>query len=123
MQEQSNEGEPRGPLAGVRVLEFTQVVAGPFCGLVLADLGAQVIKIEPPEGDPYRNTGTVVPNEGKRFQSLNRGKQSIVIDLQTKAGQALVQKMATQADVLLINYRHGVSKRLGIDYETLSKLN
>jgi len=79
--------------------------------------------VEPPDGDPYRNTGTVVPNEGKRFQSLNLGKESIVIDLQSPDGQALVQRLAKTVDILVINYRHGVAKRLGIDYETLSALN
>lgn len=114
---------PKGPLAGVRVIEFSQVVAGPSCGRVLAELGADVIKVEPPEGEPYRNTGTVVPNEGKRFQSLNLGKRSIVIDLSKPEGQAVVQRIAKTADVLVINYRHGVADRLGIGYETLSKLN
>lgn len=112
-----------GPLHGVRVLEFSQVVAGPTCGRSLAELGAQVIKVEPPEGDPYRNTGTVIPNEGKRFQSLNLGKQSIVVNLQRPEGQALVQRLVTTVDVVITNYRHGVSKRLGIDYETLSAIN
>lgn len=112
-----------GPLAGIRVIEFSQVVAGPSCGRVLAELGADVLKIEPPEGDPYRNQGTVVPNEGKRFQSLNLGKRSVVIDLQQPEGRALVQRLAAESDVLVINYRHGVAKRLGIDWETLSAMN
>ncbi len=116
-------GGPKGPLTGIRVIEFSQVVAGPSCGRVLAELGADVIKVEPPEGEPYRNTGTVVPNEGKRFQSLNLGKRSIVIDLSKPEGQAVVQRIAKTADVLLINYRHGVADRLGIGYETLSNLN
>ncbi len=110
-----------GPLDGVRVLEFTQVVAGPFAGRVLGDLGAQVVKVEPPGGEPYRNRGTVVPNEGKRFQSLNRGKQSLVVDLQQEAGQQLIQRIIREFDVVLINYREGVSQRLGIDYPTLSE--
>ena len=117
------QGAPQGPLAGIRVIEFSQVVAGPSCGRVLAELGADVIKVEPPEGDPYRNTGTVVPNEGKRFQSLNLGKRSIVVDLSKLEGQAVVQRIAKTADVLVINYRHGVADRLGIGYETLSKIN
>ena len=112
-----------GALHGVRVLEFSQVVAGPTCGRALAELGAEVIKIEPPEGDPYRNTGTVVPNEGKRFQSLNVGKMSVVVDLQKPEGRQLVQRLAKNADVVVINYRHGVATRLGIDYETLSADN
>ena len=117
------EEETSGPLAGIRVLEFTQVVAGPFCGVVLADLGARVVKVEPPIGDPYRNTGTVVPDEGKRFQSLNRGKQSLVVDLQNERGQRIIQRLARDVDVVVINYRSSVAKRLGIDYETLSEIN
>ena len=70
-----------GPLQGIRVLELTQAVAGPSCGRILAEMGAEVFKIESLEGDPYRNTNTVVPNEGKRFQSLNLGKKSIAIYL------------------------------------------
>ncbi len=117
------QGEPKGPLAGVRVIEFSQVVAGPSCGRVLAELGADVIKVEPPDGDPYRNTGTVVPNEGKRFQSLNLGKRSLVVDLSKPEGQAVVQRLAKTADVLLVNYRHGVADRIGIGYDTISKIN
>jgi len=113
----------RGPLAGIRVLEFSQVVAGPFCGVVLADLGAEVIKVEPTGGEPYRNTGTVVPDEGKRFQSLNRGKRSLAVDLHDERGRALIQRLARDADVVVINYRGGVATRLGIDYETLSAIN
>ena len=117
------QGGAHGPLTGIRVIEFSQVVAGPSCGRVLAELGAEVIKIEPPEGDPYRNTGTVVPNEGKRFQSLNLGKRSLAVDLSKPEGQAVVQRIAKTADVLVINYRHGVADRLGIGYETMSKIN
>jgi len=112
-----------GPLHGIRVLEFSQVVAGPTCGRSLAELGAQIIKVEPPGGDPYRNTGAVIPNEGKRFQSLNIGKKSIVIDLSRPEGQSIAQRIAKTVDVVIINYRHGVANRLGIDYETLSSLN
>ena len=112
-----------GALAGVRVIEFTQILAGPLCGRVLAEMGADVIRIEPPEGDPRRNQGGVVPNESKYFQAFNVGKRSIVIDLSSKAGQAAAQRIAQHADVVVCNYRHGVSQRLGVDYETLSKLN
>ena len=112
-----------GALAGVRALEFSQVVAGPTCGRSLAELGAEVIKVEPVGGDPYRNTGTVVPNEGKRFQSLNLGKRSVVVDLKHPAGRELIHRLVQTVDIVVINYRHGVARRLGIDYETLSALN
>lgn len=111
-----------GPLAGIRVLELSQIVAGPFAGVALSDFGADVIKVEPLEGENRRNSGAVVPNEGKYFQSLNRGKRSLTIDLRTEAGQALVHRIVPHFDVVLINYRAGVAERLNIDYPTLVKL-
>ena len=111
-----------GPLAGIRVLELSQIVAGPFAGVALSDFGADVIKVEPLEGENRRNSGAVVPNEGKYFQSLNRGKRSLTIDLRRPEGQALVHRIVPHFDVVLINYRAGVAERLNIDYGTLSKL-
>ena len=70
-----------GPLAGVRILEFSQIVSLPYGGVVLADLGADIIKVESLQGDPHRRQGAMLPAEGKRFQSLNRGKRSLAIDL------------------------------------------
>ncbi|MFP6680092.1 MAG: CoA transferase [Dehalococcoidia bacterium] len=112
-----------GPLDGVRVLEFSQIVALPFNGAVMSDLGAEIIKVEPLAGDPHRNRGTVMPNEGKRFQSLNRGKQSVAVDLRDPRGLAFIHKLVPTVDVVTINYRPGVSKRLGIDYETLKEMH
>jgi len=112
-----------GALDGIRVLEFSQIVAGPVCGILLSDMGADVIKVEPPEGEARRNSGAVVPNEGKYFQSLNRGKRSLTIDLSRPGATALVHRLIPNFDVVIINYRTGVAKRLGIDYPTLSKLN
>ena len=112
-----------GPLAGVRVLELSQIVAGPFAGVALSDMGADVVKVEPLEGENRRNSGAVVPNEGKYFQSLNRGKRSLTIDLGRPEGQDLVHRIIPHFDVVLLNYRAGVAQRLNIDYPTLSKLN
>ncbi len=109
-----------GPLAGIRVLEFSQIVAAPYCGLHLADLGADVIKIEPPGGEQSRRSGAIVPLESKGFQSLNRGKRSLVVDLSDPRGQELIWKLTPRTDVVTINYRLGVAERLRIDYETLS---
>jgi formyl-CoA transferase len=111
-----------GPLAGIRVLEFSQIVAGPFAGLSLSDLGADVVKVEPPEGEARRNSAAVVPNEGKYFQSLNRGKRSLTVDLARPEGQALIQRIIPTFNVVVSNYRFGVAQRLHIDYATLSKL-
>lgn len=112
-----------GALDGVRVLEFSQIVAGPVAGLALADFGADVVKVEPLGGEARRNSGAVVPNEGKYFQSLNRGKRSLTIDLMRPEGRALIHRIVPRFDVVLLNYREGVAGRLGIDYATLSALN
>jgi crotonobetainyl-CoA:carnitine CoA-transferase CaiB-like acyl-CoA transferase len=112
---------PEGPLAGVRVLEFSQIVAASYSGVNLSDLGADVVKVEPIEGEAYRSSGAVVPGEGKRFQSLNRGKRSLAVDLQSEAGRALIHRIVPGFDASLINFRPGVAERLGIDYETLSQ--
>ncbi len=111
-----------GPLAGIRVLEFSQIVAGPIAGLALSDLGADVVKVEPLEGEARRNSAAVVPNEGKYFQSMNRGKRSLTVDLSRPEGQAVIHRIIPTFDVVVSNYRTGVAPRIGIDYETLSKL-
>ena len=115
--------DPTGPLTGIRVLEFSLIVAMPFNGILLSDFGADVIKVEPLTGDPYRSSGAIVPGEGKRFQSLNRGKRSLAIDLATDDGRQLLYRILPQVDVVTINYRPGVAQRLGIDYDTLSAIH
>jgi crotonobetainyl-CoA:carnitine CoA-transferase CaiB-like acyl-CoA transferase len=110
-----------GPLSGVRVLEFSLVFSAPYAGIQLSDLGAEVIKVEPPGGEPFRNLGTPVPGYSKPFQWANRGKQSLVVDLRRPEGRAVIERLLPQTDVVLINYRPGVAKQLGLDYDTLSK--
>lgn len=110
-----------GPLDGVRVLEVTQIVAGPYCGLNLADLGADVVKIESPAGDGIRGSAAFLPGESKYFHTLNRGKRSLVLDLQQPSAREVVHRIIPQFDVFLINARAGVPQRLQIDYETLKK--
>ncbi len=110
-----------GPLDGVRVLELTQIVAGPFAGVNLADLGADVVKIEPPQGDGTRVIGAFAPMESKGFHVLNRGKRSIALDLKQPEAQELVHRMIPQFDVFLVNARAGVTDRLRLDYETLKQ--
>ncbi len=112
----------QGPLAGIRVLEFSQIVAAPVCGVNLSDLGADVIKVEPPGGEQTRRSGAVVPNEGKGFQALNRGKRGLVVDLQDPRGRAVIHRLMPSIDVVAINYRLGVAERIGIDYRTLSAI-
>jgi len=114
---------PYSPLHGIRVLELSQIVAGPSCGRILGELGAEIFKIEQLEGDPYRNTFNTIPDEGKHFQSLNMSKKSVAINLQDSKGQALLQALAKEADVVLTNFRFGVPERLGFGYETLKAIN
>ncbi|MGO4810400.1 CaiB/BaiF CoA transferase family protein [Cupriavidus sp. 2MCAB6] len=105
------------PLAGVRVVEFTHMVMGPTCGMILADLGAEVIKVEPPGGDKTRN----LPGLGIGFfRSFNRNKKSVVIDITTPEGQATAAELVGQCDVLLENFRPGLMEKCGLDYATLS---
>jgi CoA:oxalate CoA-transferase len=104
------------------VLEFSLVFSAPYAGVQLSDLGAEVIKVEPPGGEPFRNLGTPVPGYAKNFQWANRGKQSVVIDLKHPEGLAVVHRLLEKIDVILINYRPGVAKRLGLDYEALSAI-
>jgi crotonobetainyl-CoA:carnitine CoA-transferase CaiB-like acyl-CoA transferase len=113
-----------GPLQGIRVLDFTRVLAGPAASLALADLGAEVLKVEPPDsGDETRLFPPLRENESHYFLSVNRGKKSIVVDLKNDAGVALVKALAAKCDILIENYRPGVMDRLGLGYETLSAIN
>ena len=112
-----------GPLEGVRVLEFSEIVAGPLGGLLMADLGAEVIKVEPPWGDPWRQGRLYGPGDERGFLGLNRGKRSITLDLKTPRGQEVAHRLAKSSDVVTTNHRPDVPVRLGIDYETLNELN
>lgn len=105
------------PLAGVRVLEFTHMVMGPTCGMILADLGAEVIKVEPPGGDKTRQ----LPGLGIGFfRSFNRNKKSIVLDITSEAGRETAIELAGTCDVVLENFRPGLMEQLGLDYKSLS---
>jgi formyl-CoA transferase len=110
-----------GPLQGIKVFEVSQIVAGPYCGLNLVDLGADVVKVEPPGGEGSRQTGGFFPGESKGFHALNRGKRSLVLDLQSPDVQALVHRIIKGFDVFVINARPGVPEHLCVDYETLCK--
>ena len=105
------------PLAGLRILDLTRVMAGPFCTALLADLGAEVIKLEPPTGDDYRHIGPFVQGESALFTLMNRGKESIVLDLKDPAQQATARAIALACDVVVENFRPGVASRLGLGPE------
>ncbi|HEY7268433.1 MAG TPA: CoA transferase [Dehalococcoidia bacterium] len=111
-----------GPLDGIRILEFTQIIAGPFACMMLADQGAEVIKVEPPNGEPWRLFAQFMPGESKTFQELNRGKQSLVLDMSNTVAQEAIHKLIPAVDVVVINYRPDVAAKLRIDYPTLSAI-
>jgi crotonobetainyl-CoA:carnitine CoA-transferase CaiB-like acyl-CoA transferase len=121
--------QPKGPLAGVRVLDLARVLAGPFAAMLLADLGAEVIKVERPgTGDDTRSWGPPFagPEDGRQstyFLSVNRGKRSVTIDLKDPAERGFVEELIRWADVLVENFRPGVMDRLGLSDERLSELN
>ncbi len=109
-----------GPLSDITVIDLTRVLAGPYCTMVLADLGARVIKVEPPgKGDDARGFGPFVAGKSAYFMSLNRGKESIALDLKAEPDRALFERLVARADVLVENYRAGVMERLGYGWETL----
>ncbi len=111
------------PLEGLRVLDFTNVMAGPYCGMVLGDLGAEVIKVENVEqGDTSRVFEPKVNGESYCFAVLNRNKKSIAIDLKSDAGLKIALKLAEKSDICIENFRPGVVKRMGLDYESLRKV-
>src|SRR3954447_12815529 len=112
------------PLAGLRVLDFSKVLAGPLCGQWLGDLGAEVFKIEPPGvGDDTRGSPPFRAGEGAGFLSPNRNKRSLVLDLKTPEGQATARRMAAQADIVIESYATGVADRLGIGAAALRAAN
>jgi crotonobetainyl-CoA:carnitine CoA-transferase CaiB-like acyl-CoA transferase len=116
-------GESRGALARLRVLDVTQFMAGPFCATILADLGADVIKIEPPSGDATRQMVGKKGTESPSFNAVNRGKRSVVLNLKTGDGRRIFKQLARSSDILIENYRPGVMPGLGLGYETLSEIN
>ena len=112
------------PLTGIRVLDFSKVLAGPLCGQWLGDLGADVVKIEPPGvGDDTRGWPPFRWRAGRVFLSANRNKRSLALDLKTPEGQAAAQRMARDADVVIESYATGVAERLGIGAEALCAAN
>ncbi len=111
------------PLEGVRVLDFSIMLAGPYCARLLADVGAEVIKIEPPEGDEMRLRAPVRDGHSAYFGQLNAGKRSIALDLKSPDAIKLVHRMVENTDILVENFRPGVMERLGLGYETLRKIN
>ena len=112
------------PLSGLRVVDLTRILAGPFCSMLLGDMGAEVIKVEPPgEGDPIRQQGTIVDGLSWYFAQFNRNKKSITLDLYAEEGKAILARLLERADVLVENYRPGVLARMGFGEARLAALN
>lgn len=120
----SHASQPSKPLAGVRVLDLTQFLSGPYATMILGDLGAEVIKVEPPQGDATRS---IPPNfvgaDSAYYLSINRNKRSIAIDLKKPSGRELMLRLAKASDIVIENYRPGVIDRLGLGYRELSQTN
>ena len=118
-----NSAAPSGPLSGVRVLDLSAYIAGPFGCTLLADQGADVVKVEPPGGDNLRKYPSTLMQESRAFIGLNRSKLGLVLDLKTPEGLSALLRMVRKADVLVHNFRPGVSARLNIDYDQLQQIN
>ena len=118
-----DQSSTRSALGGLRVLDVTQVMAGPFCSMMLADLGADVIKVEAPGGDSTRQMAGAVGTDSPAFNAVNRGKRSLVLDLKTDGGRDVFRRLAGLSDILVENYRPGVMAGFGLDYPTLSAAN
>ena len=112
-----------GPLHGVKVLELSEIIAAPYAAMLLADMGADVIKVEPPWGEPWRLLRQFVPLESRTFMAVNRGKRSLPLDLSRLEGREVLHRLVSDVDVVLVNYRPDVPVRLGVDYDTLSGIN
>ncbi|MBI4721238.1 MAG: CoA transferase, partial [Chitinivibrionia bacterium] len=113
------------PLQGYRILDLSRILAGPYCSMILGDQGAEVIKVERPgTGDDTRTWGPpFAGGESAYYLCCNRNKKSIVIDLQNAAGLELVRELAAKSDVLIENFTPGLTKRFGLDYETMHRIN
>jgi crotonobetainyl-CoA:carnitine CoA-transferase CaiB-like acyl-CoA transferase len=124
MSVRGNAGSGQPPLSGIRVLEVGNYMAAPFCGMQLADLGAEVIKVEHPEGgDQVRMSAPLIEGEGSAFMRLNRNKRSIALDLKTDKGKEIFRKLVGTADVVVENLRPGTMNDLGLEYERLRLIN
>lgn len=112
-----------GMLSGVMVIDLTRHLAGPFCTMNLSDMGADVIKVEPPNGDDSRTVGPFLNGESGYFMSVNRGKRGITLDLKSEEGKEILRRLIRKSDVLVESFRPGVMERLGFSYADTSKIN
>ena len=116
-------GNGIGALSGIKVIDLTRVLSGPFCTMLLADMGAEVIKIEPPKGDNVRNQGDMVEGYSSYFAQFNRNKKSVILDLYKDAEKEILRSLLSDADIVVENFKAGVFDKMGFDFETLKSLN
>src|SRR6266581_3512312 len=107
------------PLQGIQVLDLSRVLSGPFCTMTLADLGAEIIKVERPEGDDTRHFAPLVNGESTYFLSINRNKKSIIVDMKTDSGRQIIWDLIARSDVVVENFRPGILERLGFGWEEM----
>ena len=112
-----------GALSGIKVIDLTRVLSGPFCTMLLADMGAEVIKIEPPKGDNVRNQGDMVDGYSSYFAQFNRNKKSVILNLYVEAEKDILKSLLSDADVVVENFKAGVFDKMGFDYDTLKSIN
>ena len=112
-----------GALSGIKVIDLTRVLSGPFCTMLLADMGADVIKIEPPKGDNVRNQGDMVEGYSSYFAQFNRNKKSVILDLYVESEKDILRSLLSDADVVVENFKAGVFDKMGFDYDTLKSIN
>ena len=112
-----------GALSGIKVIDLTRVLTGPFCTMLLADMGADVIKIEPPKGDNVRNQGDMVDGYSSYFAQFNRNKKSVILDLYVEPEKDILRSLLSDADVVVENFKAGVFDKMGFDYDTLKSIN
>ena len=112
-----------GALSGIKVIDLTRVLSGPFCTMLLADMGAEVIKIEPPKGDNVRNQGDMVDGYSSYFAQFNRNKKSVILDLYVETEKDILKSLLSDADVVVENFKAGVFDKMGFDYDTLKSIN
>ena len=113
----------KGALNGIKVIDLTRVISGPFCTLLLADMGAEVIKVEPPKGDNVRNQGNFVDGFSAYFTQFNRNKKSIILDLYKDKDKDVLKSLLSESDVLVDNFRPGILSKMGFDENTLININ
>ena len=115
--------QTKGALSGLKVVDLTRVLSGPFCTMLLADMGAEVIKIEPPKGDNVRNQGDMVEGYSSYFAQFNRNKKSVILDLYKDEDKEIFRSLLSEADVVVENFKAGVFDKMGFDYKTLKLIN